>query len=293
MMKIEVDHNSGYCFGVEYAIELAEHELKQSGKLYCLGNIVHNDREVSRLQAKGLVVIDHSQMEKLSDCKVLIRAHGEPPSTYITALKNNIELIDASCPIVLKLQNRIKLSGEELNNEGQIVILGNPGHAEVIGLMGQTGGKGIVISSVEDLDKIDFSRPIHFYSQTTKSIDLYAEVKQAIQKRMLASGNDGFNANDTICRQVSNRNPKLREFANQFDVIVFVAGRQSSNGKALFKVCKDTNPKSYFISSSEELKASWFENVESVGICGATSTPSWLMNEVARHIGKLPKLIGS
>jgi 4-hydroxy-3-methylbut-2-en-1-yl diphosphate reductase len=291
-MKIEVDHNSGYCFGVEYAINLAEHELKQSGQLFCLGNIVHNDREVSRLEEKGLIVIDHKKLEALSDCKVLIRAHGEPPSTYMTALRNNIELIDASCPIVLKLQNRIKLSGEELSGEGQIVILGNPGHAEVIGLMGQTGGKGIVVSSVKDLDKIDFSKPVYFYSQTTKSIDLYDEMKQAIQKRMLESGNDGFDANDTICRQVSNRNPKLREFANDFDMIVFVAGKQSSNGKALYNVCKEANPDSYFISSPEELEESWFDNVNSVGICGATSTPSWLMNEVARHIKKYPKLIG-
>ena len=285
-MQVTVDNNSGFCFGVVYAIEMAEDELDSSGNLYCLGDIVHNDMEVKRLKDKGLQIIDHEQLRELSDCKVLIRAHGEPPETYKIAIENNIQLIDASCPVVLKLQNRVKSSFDKIDVEenGQIVILGKPGHAEVKGLIGQTNGKAILITTEDDLDKIDYHKPIHFYSQTTKSTALFYNLKEQIIERALHVGNEDVVANDTICRQVSNRAPQLKEFANEYDVIIFVAGRKSSNGKVLYGVCKEENEQSYFISTVDEIDFSWMENANSVGICGATSTPMWLMEKTAEII---------
>ena len=283
-MKIEIDQNSGYCFGVEFAIEMAEDALKESGSLYSLGDIVHNDMEVERLRALGLKIIDREDLKELRDCQVLIRAHGEPPETYKIALKNNIELIDASCPVVLKLQNRVKNAyNKTRENDGQIVIYGKQGHAEVIGLTGQTSEEAIVVMEEEDLEKIDFERPITLFSQTTKSTkgfyNLKARLEEMIQEHQELN-QESFKANDSICRQVSNREPQLTKFSQVHDVILFVSGKKSSNGKALYQVCKSINPNSYFIESEKDLKLEWFEFADSVGICGATSTPTWLMEKV-------------
>lgn len=277
-MKVEIDQNSGFCFGVVYAIEMAEDYLNENGTLYCLGDIVHNDKEVQRLENKGLRIIDHEDLKELKDTTVLIRAHGEPPETYRMALQNNIELIDASCPVVLKLQNRVRNAYEE---DAQIVIYGKPGHAEVNGLIGQTHQEAIIVTKEDDLDKIDFSRPISLFSQTTKSTEGFYKIKSLIEARSSA-----FKANDTICRQVSNRDPQLRVFSTLYDVIIFVSGKKSSNGKVLYEVCKSVNPRSYFISEEAELEPYWFHNCNSVGICGATSTPMWLMEKIALAIKK-------
>jgi 4-hydroxy-3-methylbut-2-enyl diphosphate reductase len=288
-MQVTIDSNSGFCFGVVYAIQMAEDQLEQSEELYCLGDIVHNNMEVERLEAKGLKIIDHEKLKELKNSTVLIRAHGEPPETYKIAIENNIELIDASCPVVLKLQNRIR-NGYEHLGEGQIVVYGKAGHAEVNGLVGQTSGKAIIVNSIEDLDKIDFSKPIHFFSQTTQSTEGFRQMKDEIAKRRKEAGcNDelNFEANDTLCRQVSNREPQLREFSKAHDAIIFVSGKKSSNGKVLYNVCKEENPKSYFISCFEELNPEWLNGVNSVGICGATSTPMWLMEEIAEKIKQL------
>lgn len=278
---VEIDRNSGFCFGVVYAIEMAEDYLNETGQLYCLGDIVHNDEEVARLKAKGLEIINHDDLQHLRDATVLIRAHGEPPDTYLTALERNITLIDASCPVVLKLQNRVRgaVSAPGAENEVQIVIYGKDGHAEVNGLVGQTQGKAIVISGMDDLDKLDYTRPIQLFSQTTKSTDRFYALKAEIDRRTTEAG-QAFKANDTICRQVSNREPQLREFAPQYDVVVFVSGKKSSNGKVLYEVCKGVNPRTHFVSSATELDAAWFAGASSVGICGATSTPMWLMEQV-------------
>ena len=295
-MQVTIDKNSGYCFGVEYAIQMAEEELADARELYCLGDIVHNSMEVKRLSEKGLRVIDREQMAGLHDCKLLIRAHGEPPATYELALKNNIELIDASCPVVLKLQNRVKHAFDRMQHEnGQIVIYGQPGHAEVIGITGQTQDKAIVITTEEDLDKIDFTRPVTLFSQTTKSTQGFYKMKERIENRIrqanpAASPAALLDANDSICRQVSNREPQLQKFAHEHDVIVFVSGKKSSNGKALFTVCQNENPRSYFVENETELDTAWFDGAESIGICGATSTPMWLMESVAKYIGQLPVL---
>lgn len=284
-MKITIDENSGFCFGVQYAIQMAEDELHDVGKLYCLGDIVHNDVEVKRLSALGLQIINHEDLKGLHDCKVLIRAHGEPPSTYITALENNIELIDASCPVVLKLQNRVKSSFDKIDAEdGQVVIFGLPGHAEVKGLAGQTNQKSILVTTEEDLEKIDYSKPIALFSQTTKSTDAFYSMGEKIKERAGAMKNEQVSINDTICRQVSNRDLQLQRFAKAHDVIVFVSGKKSSNGKVLYNVCKKENENTYFISEVSELDKSWFDGKESVGICGATSTPMWLMQQTAAVI---------
>ncbi|PIB37086.1 4-hydroxy-3-methylbut-2-enyl diphosphate reductase [Reichenbachiella sp. 5M10] len=288
-MNIEIDSNSGYCFGVEYAIEMAEDELNESGSLYCLGDIVHNHMEVDRLAAKGLKIIDQADMKDLRDCKVLIRAHGEPPETYKLAIENNIELIDASCPVVLKLQNRVKGSFDQMENvEGQIVIYGKPGHAEVIGLTGQTREKAIIVMEDEDLEQIDFSRPVILYSQTTKSTKGFYRLKAMIEERITAAKGSlevtDFKANDSICRQVSNREPSMEKFSQKHDVIIFVSGKKSSNGRALYGVCKTFNERSYFIGSEEELVLDWINPSDSIGICGATSTPMWLMERVKLYI---------
>jgi 4-hydroxy-3-methylbut-2-enyl diphosphate reductase len=291
-MKVTIDQKSGYCFGVEYAIQMAEDEMNDSGFLYCLGDIVHNDMEVERLYKKGLRIIDHEQLLQLKDCKVLIRAHGEPPSTYEIALKNNIELIDASCPVVLKLQNRVKNSYEKIKqNNGQVVIYGKPGHAEVIGLTGQTSDEAIIVTDEADLDKIDYSRPSVLFSQTTKSTQGFYDMKSKIEEKYQlqpdAKTEETFEAHDSICRQVSNREPWMKVFSQEHDVIVFVSGKKSSNGKALYQVCKNHNDRSYFLSNSSELNPDWFRENDSVGICGATSTPMWLMEEVAQNINAL------
>jgi 4-hydroxy-3-methylbut-2-en-1-yl diphosphate reductase len=288
-MNVTIDKNSGYCFGVEFAIKMAEDEMEVADKLYCLGDIVHNDMEVKRLMEKGLVVIDREQLQELTDCKVLIRAHGEPPETYRLAIQNNIELIDASCPVVLKLQHRVKTAFDKMEKEeGQIVIYGKKGHAEVIGLTGQTLEKAIVVMEEKDLDKIDFSRPVTLFSQTTKSTKGFYDLKEKIEARIVAAKGQltelDFNANDSICRQVSNREPQLQRFSKENDVVIFVSGKKSSNGKALFQVCQQENPKSYFIENESEIEPTWFAGASSVGICGATSTPMWLMEQVMHYI---------
>jgi len=290
-MKVTIDKYSGFCFGVVYAIEMAEAELSETGKLYCLGDIVHNNMEVDRLNDMGLEIINHQQFSELKDCKVLIRAHGEPPETYHTAIKNNIQLLDASCPVVLKLQHNIKEGYEEINKiDGQIIIFGKEGHAEVQGLLGQTNGKAIIVSCADNLDKVDFSAPIYMYSQTTKSPRAFANLQEEIRKRKEIAGNTDsvkFIVNDTLCRQVSGREPQLKEFSKENDVIVFVSGKKSSNGKMLFQSCLKENPNSYFVSEEKEIKEEWFNENSQVGICGATSTPRWLMENVAKNILKL------
>jgi 4-hydroxy-3-methylbut-2-en-1-yl diphosphate reductase len=282
-MNVVVDANSGFCFGVVYAIQMAEDELDANGQLYCLGDIVHNNMEVERLEDKGLKIIDHDTLRQLHDTKVLIRAHGEPPETYKIAIENNIQLIDASCPVVLKLQNRIR-NGFEHIGDGQLVVYGKEGHAEVNGLVGQTNGKAIIVNSIEDLDQIDFTKPVQFFSQTTQPTSGFLEMNNEITRRMKVERTDEnlqFQSNDTLCRQVSNREPQLLEFAKHHDVIIFVSGKKSSNGKVLYNVCKTVNPRTYFVSTWEEIEHSWFIPTDSVGICGATSTPMWLMEEIA------------
>jgi 4-hydroxy-3-methylbut-2-enyl diphosphate reductase len=288
-MQVTIDKNSGYCFGVEFAIKMAEDEMENKEPLYCLGDIVHNDMEVKRLSAKGLVVIDREQLQELSNCKVLIRAHGEPPETYRLAIENNIELIDASCPVVLKLQHRVKNAFDKMEREkGQIVIYGKKGHAEVIGLTGQTLEKAIVVMEDADLEKIDYNRPITLFSQTTKSTKGFYALSAKIEEKIKAAKGElteiDFNSNDSICRQVSNREPQLQRFAQENDVILFVSGKKSSNGKALYQVCLSENPRSYFIESEEEIDQDWFQQAECVGICGATSTPMWLMEQVKSYV---------
>lgn len=288
-MEVTIDKNSGYCFGVEFAIKMAEDEMEVSDKLYCLGDIVHNDMEVKRLGEKGLVVIDREQLQQLRNCKVLIRAHGEPPETYRTALENDIELIDASCPVVLKLQNRVKYAFDKMEKEeGQIVIYGKKGHAEVIGLTGQTLEKAIVVMEEKDLEKIDYSKPVTLFSQTTKSTKGFYELKEKIETRIREVKGEfkevDFNANDSICRQVSNREPQLLNFSKESDVIIFVSGKKSSNGKALYQVCKSQNERSYFVENETEIDTAWLKPGDKVGICGATSTPMWLMEQVQMYL---------
>uniref|UniRef100_UPI004048D70D 4-hydroxy-3-methylbut-2-enyl diphosphate reductase n=1 Tax=Algoriphagus sp. TaxID=1872435 RepID=UPI004048D70D len=288
-MQVTIDKYSGYCFGVEFAIKMAEDEMENEETLYCLGDIVHNDMEVKRLSEKGLVVIDREQLHALSNCKVLIRAHGEPPETYKLAIENNIELIDASCPVVLKLQHRVKNAFDKMEREnGQIVIYGKKGHAEVIGLTGQTLEKAIVVTQDSDLDQLDFTRPITLFSQTTKSTKGFYALSEKIENRIKATKGEltevDFNSNDSICRQVSNREPQLQRFAQENDVILFVSGKKSSNGKALYQVCLSENPRSYFIENEEEIEVEWIQQAERVGICGATSTPMWLMEQVKTFV---------
>ncbi|MFN3403802.1 MAG: 4-hydroxy-3-methylbut-2-enyl diphosphate reductase [Cytophagaceae bacterium] len=290
-MNVVIDKNSGYCFGVEFAIQMAEEEMRDGGELFCLGDIVHNSMEVERLSKKGLKVIDREQLKNLKNCRVLIRAHGEPPETYKMALENNIELVDASCPVVLKLQNRVKHSFDKMEEgEGQIVIYGQKGHAEVVGLTGQTKDKAIVVTTEEDLDRIDFTKPVTLYSQTTKSTKGFYKIAELIENRIKEAGKDStsnFEYNDSICRQVSNREPQLQKFSKEHDVVIFVSGKKSSNGKALYAVCKVENERSYFVENEKELDPSWFKEGDSVGICGATSTPMWLMEQVKDWITNL------
>ena len=290
-MQVTIDDKSGFCFGVLYAIEMAENILVKDNHLFCLGDIVHNDKEVDRLNKMGLEIIDHDKLKSLKDCKVLIRAHGEPPETYKIALENNLQLIDASCPVVLKLQHQVKEGFEQSSDIcGQIVIYGKEGHAEVKGLLGQTKGRAIVVASKDDLYKIDFTQPIFIYSQTTKSPNDYKEITDEIDKRLKMQKNHSeikYIVNDTLCRQVSNREPQLRKFSIENDVIVFVSGQKSSNGKMLYNACKSENPNSFFVSDTGEINQEWFKNSKKVGICGATSTPRWLMEKVAEKIKEI------
>ena len=271
-LKVTIDQDSGFCFGVVYAIDMAEEILEEDGYLYCLGDIVHNDEEVSRLKLKGLKIISHEDLLNIRNEKVLIRAHGEAPETYRLALDNNITLIDASCPVVLKLQNRIK---NTYDLKEKVLIFGKHGHAEVIGLQGQTNNEALVFQDIAELDNVDLPQKFTLYSQTTKSTDKFYEIKDELIKR----GYD-IKANDTICRQVSNRYEDLRKFVISYDKIVFVSGKKSSNGKVLFEVCKQFNPNTYFVSSEQELDLGMFTPADKVGICGATSTPMWLMERV-------------
>ena len=282
-MIVEIDKRSGFCFGVINAIREAESELSNSESLYCLGDIVHNEKEVVRLEKLGLKSISKEEYFTLKDCKVLIRAHGEPPETYEFAKQNNIELIDATCPVVLTLQEKVKRSYEaKIDQQGQVVIFGKKGHAEIEGLNGQTDRSAIIIESIADIDKIDTSRPVSLYSQTTKRIEDFNGIAGVIKSKM--NPEVPIEIKDTICRQVSNRVPNLKNFAKNYGMILFVAGKKSSNGQYLFSICKEENPNSYIISSLEEIQKDWFAGVSSVGISGATSTPNWLMEEVASWV---------
>lgn len=283
MLKVEIDNGSGFCFGVTTAIQKAEEELAKGNTLYCLGDIVHNGMECDRLRQMGLVTINHEEMQKLHDVKVLLRAHGEPPATYELARRNNIEIIDATCPVVLQLQKRIKkqylnpLIDNPSSLTAQIVIFGKNGHAEVLGLVGQTEGKAIVIEQFEDVKQLDFSRDIYLYSQTTKSLDEFHRIIEYIQQHI--SPEATFKSFDTICRSVANRMPNISSFATKHDLILFVCGRKSSNGKVLFNECLRVNPNTHLIEGPEEIDSAWLQDIETVGICGATSTPKWLMEQ--------------
>jgi 4-hydroxy-3-methylbut-2-enyl diphosphate reductase len=278
-LQVTIDGDSGFCFGVVYAIDMAEEILAQQGYLYCLGDIVHNDEEVERLKAKGLRIISHDDLPSLENEKVLIRAHGEAPETYKIALEKNITLIDASCPVVLKLQNRIKNSSDD---KEQILIFGKHGHAEVIGLQGQTNNNALVFQDLAELDQANLPKSFTLYSQTTKSTEKFYQIKQ----ELISRGYE-IKAHDTICRQVSNRDKELPEFVKNFDKVVFVSGKKSSNGKVLYEVCRKYNSNTYFVSNVGELNSSMFAPGEKVGICGATSTPMWLMEEIKAALVKL------
>ncbi len=286
MISIEIDNGSGFCFGVTTAIQKAEEELAKGNVLYCLGDIVHNGMECERLRQMGLVTIDHEQMQLLHDVKVLLRAHGEPPETYELAQCNNIEIIDATCPVVLQLQKRIKRQYEEGN--GQIVIFGKKGHAEVLGLVGQTQSNAIVIESFDDVKRLNFSRDIYLYSQTTKSLDEFHRIIGYIQQHI--SPDATFKSFDTICRSVANRMPNISQFAARHDLILFVCGHKSSNGKVLFNECLRVNANSHLIEGPEEIDPEWLNGIETVGICGATSTPKWLMEQCDQHIQEILRM---
>ena len=286
MLNIEIDKNSGFCFGVVKAITKAEEELAKGETLYCLGDIVHNGQEVKRLAEMGLVTIDHTQFEQLHDAKVLLRAHGEPPSTYETAKKNNITIIDASCPVVLKLQSRVKKAYETIpSDDTQIVIFGHIGHAEVNGLVGQTEEKAIVIEDEDDLYKVDLKKPIRLFSQTTKSLEGYNHLISTIAGK--TNNQESFEYTDTICRQVANRMPNITTFAQQNDIVIFVGGKKSSNAKVLFDHCKEQNPNTYFVAEPEEVDDLSLDLSKKIGICGATSTPRWVMEAVQNKLIEL------
>lgn len=282
-MRVEIDDKSGFCFGVVNAISQAEEAFQSTDKVYSLGDIVHNRIEVQRLEQLGLETISHDRLEELEGCTVLIRAHGEPPTTYAHAQACRLQLIDATCPVVAKLQKLVVRAHAQMREcGGQVVILGKRGHAEVVGLTGQVNEEAVVVESLGDLEGLDFARPLFLLSQTTQSLALFEQVREAILAR--ASEPEQVIVRDTICRQVSNRNPHLREFAKRFDVIIFVSGRKSSNGKVLYRSCLESNPRSYNIEEGSELRPEWFEGCTSVGICGATSTPKWLMQQVAEQV---------
>ena len=289
-MEVAIDQNSGFCFGVVRAIQAAENELKNSNSLYCLGDIVHNNEEVIRLKKMGMTVINKKEMQELKNQKMLIRAHGEPPSTYLLAKQNNISVIDTTCTVVLNLQNIVRQGYLEIEpKHGQVVILGKKGHAEVVGLCGQTNDTALVVSSLEEIDAIDFHKPIRLYAQTTQSLSTFKNLVKLINQKYVELGieNPDFVWHDTICRQVSNRENSLKQFASDHDTIIFVSGEKSSNGMVLYKICQSANEHSYRISSLKEIKKEWFEGCKNVGVCGATSTPMWLMNVVANEIKEL------
>lgn len=285
-MVIEIDTGSGFCFGVTTAISKAEEELAHSDSLYCLGDIVHNGRECERLKQMGLITVGHPDLDSLHDTTMLLRAHGEPPETYARAKAQGIQLIDATCPVVLNLQKRIKADYDstrgDAGDERQIVIYGKNGHAEVIGLVGQTEGSAIVIENLDDARRLDFTRDIQLYSQTTKSLEGFREIVSYIERNMQNGAQ--FRYFDTICRQVANRMPNIRSFAEKHDVVLFVCGKKSSNGKVLYHECQSVNPRSYMIDEPDEILSEWFLDAESVGICGATSTPKWLMEDCRKKI---------
>ncbi|MDR0955026.1 MAG: 4-hydroxy-3-methylbut-2-enyl diphosphate reductase [Rikenellaceae bacterium] len=285
-MQVEIDKQSGFCFGVVTAIHKAEESLSGGKPVFSLGDIVHNRVEVSRLESEGLKTVSHADFPRLRGETVLIRAHGEPPSTYRQAEEHGIVLVDATCPVVSKLQERVKKAFEQMRAvQGQVVILGKKGHAEVVGLAGQAEGQAIIIENPADLEQIDFARPVYLLSQTTQSLALFEAVKAEILRR--AADPVQVVVNDTICRQVSNRDPHLRNFSRQYDVIIFVSGKKSSNGKALFAACIESNARSYPVEDEQELDPEWFTGADSVGVCGATSTPKWLMERVAEHIRQM------
>ena len=284
MLNIEIDSGSGFCFGVTTAISKAEEELRQGGTLYCLGDIVHNGMECERLHALGLQTINHGDMARLHGVKVLLRAHGEPPSTYELARHNGIQIIDATCPVVLALQRRIKRA-YDANPEAQIVIFGKKGHAEVLGLVGQAAERATVIESLDDARRLDLTHDTYLYSQTTKSLDEYHRIIGYIRSHISAGAT--FHSFDTICRQVANRMPNIASFASRHDLILFVCGHKSSNGKVLFSECRKVNPNSHLIEGASEIDPSWLKGISTVGICGATSTPKWLMEDVSRSLRAL------
>lgn len=291
-MVVEIDKQSGFCFGVQNAVEIAEKALLKGEKVFSLGPIVHNDKEVDRLSTLGLVSIDHEKFKELKDCKVLIRAHGEPPETYAIAEKNNLSIIEATCPIVKRLQSKIRdtwIRTKEGN--GQVVIFGKQGHAEVVGLQGQINNEGIIVSGPADFRKIDISKPVYLFAQTTMSVKEYSILTEILRTKMMENGitdmTKNLIINKTICGQVSNREPHLKAFAKKHDIIIFVSGRESSNGKMLYSVCKNVNPDTHFVSSQEELEKSWFIGKNSIGICGATSTPKWLIENIRDIISNI------
>jgi 4-hydroxy-3-methylbut-2-enyl diphosphate reductase len=305
VLLVEIDDGSGFCFGVTTAIKKAEEELAAGGTLYCLGDIVHNGMECERLRKLGLVTINHEEMSQLHHVKVLLRAHGEPPETYELARRNNIEIIDATCPVVLQLQKKIKrqyeapLSSPEGDTKASprgglegagasIVIFGKRGHAEVLGLVGQTQGKAIVIESFDEVEKLDYTKDIYLYSQTTKSLDEFHRIIEYIQAHI--APNATFRSFDTICRSVANRMPNISSFANRHDLILFVCGRKSSNGKVLFSECKRVNDNTHLIEGPDEIDPAWLDDIKTVGICGATSTPKWLMEQCSDRIKELSTL---
>lgn len=290
-MIVEIDPNAGFCFGVVNAIKIAEEYLSRGIELSCLGQIVHNEMENQRLLAKGMKIINHAQLSDLTNKHVLVRAHGEPPSTYEQAQKYGVILIDATCPVVLKLQERVRRAWEQLSaTGGTVVIYGKKGHAEVVGLCGQTNNQAFVVQDLQDLEGIDYSRPIEIFSQTTMESEMYRKIVDEIRKRMALAQPNGdtmLKVNNTMCGQVSNRKPHVQDFALSHDVVVFVSGANSSNGKMLFQACQEVNPMSYMVSHAGELKPEWFTGIQSVGVSGATSTPMWLMQEVANAIKQL------
>lgn len=284
-MRIDVDPFSGFCFGVVHAVRTAEELLDKGDELYCLGEIVHNQQEVDRLKAKGLVFIDHEAFKTLQNVNVLIRAHGEPPETYQIAQQNNINIIDASCKVVLGLQRKVKRAWEEMQEKnGQVMIFGKSEHPEVIGLNGQTDENAIIIRSVSEAKQFDFKTPVRLFAQTTMSIHVYERLKDYISELLSKNDCDDFKAYNSICKQVSNREAHIQEFAEEHDVIVFAGGKNSSNAKFLFSICKEANEKSYFISELGDISCEWFKNIDSIGISGATSTPQWFMEQVKQKI---------
>lgn len=287
MIKVEIDQGSGFCFGVINAIKQAESELASGTKIWSLGDIVHNNQEVKRLKNLGLEAVDHQQLKDFKGSKVLFRAHGEPPATYQFAQENKIEIVDATCPVVLRLQKKILKQFEAIDStKAQILIYGKKGHAEVVGLLGQTQEKAMVIEKDEDLENIDFTKDTYLFSQTTMHLEDYRQLIKEIESRIPQGV--GFHFVDSICRQVSNRMPNIGNFAAKHDLIIFVAGKKSSNGKVLYSECKKRNTNTHFIESPEEIDPSWMKNINSVGICGATSTPKWLMEEVAKIVENIP-----